>query len=140
MAHRKDLTGQTFGLLTVIGYDKTVKGRSMWLCKCKCGKTKSVYRYSLIAGHTQSCGCCWKTGRRPKYVPKGTRFGKLTVIKSLGVRPITYADGCFATRQFLLCECDCGTLKEVSLCSLTAGVKSCGCEKRGRKPHRDKAQ
>ena len=54
----KDLTGQVFGRLTVVGFDyKTEKGTYHWLCQCRCGNTTSVNRTSLVAGRTQSCGC-----------------------------------------------------------------------------------
>jgi hypothetical protein len=55
---KHDLTGQTFGYLTVIkeAYTSTSK-RSKWLCKCKCGKEKIVGLSELRTGHTRSCGC-----------------------------------------------------------------------------------
>ena len=48
-----DLTGRIFGNWTVLGY----VGESYWLCKCKCGKEKSVNSYNLINQKTRSCGC-----------------------------------------------------------------------------------
>ena len=27
------------------------------LCRCDCGKQKLIYRYDIISGQTQSCGC-----------------------------------------------------------------------------------
>ena len=53
-----DLTGQTFGRLTVIGiiYSETLKHR-VWECKCKCGKIVGVPSTSLTKGRTMSCGC-----------------------------------------------------------------------------------
>lgn len=54
-----DLTGKTYGYLTVIkreGLDNTRKN-STWLCECKCGKQTIVSRVSLTSGHTISCGC-----------------------------------------------------------------------------------
>lgn len=38
----------------------------MWLCKCECGKQKSVLGSSLRSGHTKSCGCLineWRKNR-----------------------------------------------------------------------------
>lgn len=57
--NRFDLTGKTYGYLTVIkrdGLDNTKKN-STWLCECKCGKRTIVSRVSLTSGHTVSCGC-----------------------------------------------------------------------------------
>ena len=52
-----DLTGQRFGHLTVLqqkGHDHT---NVTWLCKCDCGKEKTVNGRSLRIGRTTSCGC-----------------------------------------------------------------------------------
>lgn len=56
----KDLTGQTFGNLTVIGIDgltTNLKHRSYWKCQCNCGNMTSVSGQSLKSGSTKSCGC-----------------------------------------------------------------------------------
>lgn len=56
-----DITGQRFGRLTVIGFDKQDEFRQyMWLCKCDCGNVVSIRGYSLRSGNTQSCGCIQK--------------------------------------------------------------------------------
>ena len=55
-----DLTGQTFGHLTVVQRDGSDnRGEAKWLCKCDCGNTQliSVLGSNLRSGHTQSCGC-----------------------------------------------------------------------------------
>ena len=60
-----DLTGQTFGYLTVVerrpsDYYKKI-GRKYngvyWKCRCKCGNIVDVLSYSLRIGDTTSCGC-----------------------------------------------------------------------------------
>lgn len=51
-----DLTGRTFGRLTVIQYDHSKNG-AYWLCRCECGKTKVIKGTSLTKGLTTSCGC-----------------------------------------------------------------------------------
>lgn len=54
----KDLTGQQFGKLTVLGLDHMDDhGTSYWTCKCECGNTKVIARTSLVRGTTVSCGC-----------------------------------------------------------------------------------
>jgi hypothetical protein len=52
-----DLTGKTFGRLTVIrkGLNRTT--RTTWDCQCSCGKTVNIYSNSLITGKSKSCGC-----------------------------------------------------------------------------------
>jgi hypothetical protein len=55
---RKDLSGRRFHKLTVLSYDRTNKFRtSYWLCRCDCGKEKSVRGDGLVKGRTKSCGC-----------------------------------------------------------------------------------
>lgn len=54
-----DLTGQKFGKLEVLYKDterKTNSG-SYWICKCECGKIKSIKSSSLRRGEILSCGC-----------------------------------------------------------------------------------
>lgn len=59
----KDITGMTFGHLTVIkrAPDKIVSGEKVvhWYCKCDCGNPNLavVSGHSLRSGHTISCGC-----------------------------------------------------------------------------------
>lgn len=48
-----DLTGKTFGRLTVAGYG----GKGFWWCKCNCGTAKRINGASLRGGRTESCGC-----------------------------------------------------------------------------------
>ena len=60
MGRLKDLTGQRFGRLTVIERADTKGKRTMWLCKCDCGREKSIGSHNLLTGNTSSCGCLWK--------------------------------------------------------------------------------
>ena len=55
MTLKEDLTGRTFGRLTVLSY--VDKGR--WLCQCECGTKKIVSGHNLKIGATKSCGC-WR--------------------------------------------------------------------------------
>ena len=62
MGKFKDLTGKTFGKLTVIerAANKVYPSgqtRLMWYCKCKCGNTVIVLGQCLVNGHSRSCGC-----------------------------------------------------------------------------------
>lgn len=63
MIARRDLTGQTFGKLTVLRSGGANRHRqSLWVCQCECGALKRVAAYNLIAGRSKSCGCAtrWK--------------------------------------------------------------------------------
>lgn len=59
MAVVKDLTGQTFGKLTVVsrGTSYPRNGSAGWICRCECGNERLIPRQHLINGSYQSCGC-----------------------------------------------------------------------------------
>lgn len=87
----EDLTGMTFGRLTVIRRDierdmkrinKGKNGNAHWLCQCSCGNPKlsSVVGYQLKTGKTTSCGCYNSemiAERNRKYSSKYNHHGKL---------------------------------------------------------------
>lgn len=53
----KDITGETFGRLTVISFAYTKDKRSYWNCVCTCGNTVILNAHKLTSGNTKSCGC-----------------------------------------------------------------------------------
>jgi len=62
MSKIKNLTGRTFGRLTVIKRDenKVTRGGNalaVWECRCSCGENTSVLANSLLRNKTKSCGC-----------------------------------------------------------------------------------
>jgi len=60
----KDLTGMTFGRLTVIERAKNANdGHARWLCRCSCGNLCIVLGKHLISGKIQSCGCLGRENR-----------------------------------------------------------------------------
>jgi hypothetical protein len=52
----RNLTGQVFGRLTVMGYAGSSDG-AVWFCKCSCGQEKKIKGCWLWAGSIKSCGC-----------------------------------------------------------------------------------
>lgn len=67
----KNLLGQKFGRLMPIefgGFRERSNGRNrtIWICKCDCGKTINVESSHLLSGHTTSCGCGLKEKIRGK--------------------------------------------------------------------------
>lgn len=53
-----DMIGKKFGRWTVLERGKNNKyGQAMWLCRCDCGKEKTVGGAELRSGNTHSCGC-----------------------------------------------------------------------------------
>lgn len=114
--HFIDLTGQTFGQLTVLQLDKVAKpkGIAYWACRCDCGKTVSVSRNHLRSGHTKSCGHTHELKDLT-----GQIFGKLKVLMYDEYRPYPW-----------VCRCDCGQFISVSGGALRDGrQRSCGCLK-----------
>lgn len=58
MTKRLELTGKTFGKLTVLWFSHVGPGGSYWVCKCSCGSlNKAVPANALTRGKTVSCGC-----------------------------------------------------------------------------------
>ena len=58
----KDLTGKTFGRLTVMYRHpvNTPAKKARWVCRCECGEEHTVVSGSLVSGRTRSCGCLEK--------------------------------------------------------------------------------
>lgn len=55
---QKDLSGQRFGRLLVIGFAGFVgRSKSSWNVSCDCGAVKIVRGTSLLSGGSKSCGC-----------------------------------------------------------------------------------
>lgn len=56
---KRDLNGERFGWLTVLGTDDSPHNHpgQFWICKCDCGKEIVVRGDGLTSGHTKSCGC-----------------------------------------------------------------------------------
>jgi hypothetical protein len=52
-----DLTGQRFGLLSVVGYAGSCSSGASWVCQCDCKRFKTIRSSSLRSGRTRSCGC-----------------------------------------------------------------------------------
>lgn len=124
-----DMTGQRYGMLTVIKRVENDKhGKAQWLCKCDCGSEKTIVGASLRRGLTVSCGC-WSAKKRQEYNESqeidetGNKYGKLLVLEKYN-EPIENKD----KRARWICQCDCGNKVIVAGKSLRNGhTKSCGC-------------
>ncbi|SDB66671.1 hypothetical protein [Butyrivibrio sp. INlla16] len=122
--HRKDLTGQKFGYLTVEGIDHVINHKVYWKCRCVCGKPYVSVASVLKRGKT-SCGCIKKPIVRADHT--GERYGMLVAVERI---PNYLGRG----RTYYRCLCDCGNYKIVSGSSLVTGnVKTCGCISRKRR-------
>lgn len=54
---KQDLTGLVYGQLTVLQELPSNGKYTRWLCRCDCGKEKSIISVALRQGTTVSCGC-----------------------------------------------------------------------------------
>ena len=120
----EDLTGQTFGILTVIKRAEQGKGSVRWLCRCECGNEKTVAARDLKAGKTKSCGCRqYQKGRNISNI-KGRKFGRLTALYPTEKRDKK-------SSVYWHCLCDCGNELDVTADRLMHGdYRSCGCLKK----------
>lgn len=58
MAQPLNLIGRRFGRLIVVKRaESTAEGRTLWLCRCDCGKEKVIRGKHLVNGAIRSCGC-----------------------------------------------------------------------------------
>lgn len=74
----KDLTGQTFGRLTVVRRVGTSNSKKpTWLCKCTCGNETIVVSPSLLRGVTKSCGCLHKEQMERGNIKHGLRYTRI---------------------------------------------------------------
>lgn len=127
-----DLTGKTFGRLTVLQRTENhilpnKKPRTQWLCRCSCGREIVTSSQGLRQGTTLSCGCLRRERfKRQTRSMVGEKYGKLTVISQAKTR-IT------KTGQHKImwnCQCDCGSFVVVEGWQLRSGkTQSCGCVK-----------
>lgn len=128
---RLELTGHTFGYLTVLGpAGVNKKGASLWRVRCtNCGKELVVVGYTLKK--KKSCGCI---PQKRSTLPSG-EYGALTVIRRTGTSK--HGDALY------LCRCNaCGEEKELTAQYIRKSPKSCGCLKsdstyRGAHLHQD---
>ena len=52
-----EMTGKTFGRLTVLRMAQKTALHRRWVCKCACGKEHTVLGTKLRSGESKSCGC-----------------------------------------------------------------------------------
>lgn len=92
---RKDLTGKTFGRLSVVSFHhREWRGKKSiihYLCKCICGTEKIILRASLSRGLTTSCGC-YRKERVSKSGESRRTDGRLMSAKQMWKN--SYKDGC----------------------------------------------
>lgn len=122
MKKKIDLTGETYGRLSVLKEVEQVGYVRHYLCECSCGKQVTVQQANLRRGQTTSCGCVRIENTTKSLTVDLTdkRFGRLTAMTNTGRK----LDGNYVWS----CRCDCGKTIEVKSGRLTNGnTQSCGC-------------
>jgi len=121
----RDLIGQRFGLLSIMGRDES-KPRASWLCHCACGKEKVIREDHLLAGRTKSCGCASSRFKKAKMEKRfnltNKRFGHLLVVWRVPSKKIGTS-----SHSWWAVKCDCGYVFEQQGKALVSGrVRECG--------------
>jgi hypothetical protein len=130
MGKRIDLTGQTFGKLTVVGPSSKRKTPSrdilLWECSCECGGKKITDGSSLKRGNTSSCGCARRKKKSSIRTDlTGQKFGMLTVIGISEKRQPSNPH-----KSMWDCICECGGKTTTEAWNLKNGrTISCGCQR-----------
>lgn len=116
-------SGMRHGRLTVVRELERQNGHQRFECKCDCGNT-AILRGSHFYPERRFCtrSCPLLTDHRLDDI-SGQHFGIWRAIKPVGFRMISGKK-----RRIWLCECECGTRRELNGEMLTGGTsKSCGC-------------
>ena len=133
MTVAKDITGKTFGNLTVIrcvgSCCRGTAKKRLWECQCSCGK-KKIVRTGDLGKNTRSCGCLKKQERPHLRLDLTNQvFGKLTALRQIGPDKRT-------GQTIWECRCSCGNITHVRSYDMRRGRKqSCGCSWTKGKPH-----
>jgi hypothetical protein len=124
----RELTGQRFGLFSVMGRGEPQGSRATWHVHCVCGNEPTVREDHLLAGRSKSCGCAStrfkqaKLGKRFNLVNK--RFGSLLVVWRKGSERAGES-----SHALWECKCDCGNMVTARAGALKDGrITHCGCK------------
>lgn len=122
----RELAGQVFGQLTVLGRAERQdrNGGVWWRCRCACGQEYEVPATLLLTGKRTHCAAKVHGGNYTYTDITGRRFGRLTALFATESRD---------KRGSVVwhCICDCGNEADVSYNDLMySAMQSCGCRKR----------
>lgn len=130
----EDLTGRTFGLLTVTQRSPVSghRGEARWVCRCACGALTVVMGKHLRSGAIVSCGCAGAAARAEQAERRarqarhdvsamiGQTFGRLAVAR--------VSDVVRGRDRLLECVCACGRTALAVARKLRSGAAvTCGC-------------
>lgn len=124
--------GMRFSKLTVICVDEGSKIKNgevskpvnwKYICKCDCGRTVSVLRWSLLEGVKVSCGC--DTFKSPQYLQSGEIYNDWKIIGiSKNGKLDSNGEKIIPQRWRYDCKClKCGRIRSITKWSLFKGDK-----------------
>ena len=114
-ARRNDISGNTYGQLTVVSFSGKGRWGPEWNCRCSCGILVTVFANNLTGGNSTSCGC---KGAFEDLT--GQEFGLLTVMEWNCLNA--------SAAHLWVCSCMCGGTVLVQTNNLRSGnTRSCGC-------------
>lgn len=83
-----NLTGQRFGRLVVLHQAESrkiqtfmpeggsyINSKTMWHCRCDCGREKDIEAQALRTGNTRSCGCLRREASRARNLARRQKCG-----------------------------------------------------------------
>ena len=99
----KDLTGFSFGSLTVLRLGESKGNGAVWLCQCKCGTQKEIRASDLVFSSVNSCGCEQKIRRSAALTKHGmTHTRTYSIWTNMKTRCRTHID--YAGRGIKVCD------------------------------------
>jgi len=110
------MSNKKYGALIALRFIENGNNGAKWEFLCDCGNKKIIDGYLVRRGSVKTCGC--GIGIKNDFV--GKRFGKLLIVKKIGV----------STDRNLIwaAKCDCGNIIKIASKYLLSGkTKSCGC-------------
>lgn len=110
----KDITGNRYGRLVVLGYagvrrvGAKQRTATLWNCKCDCGSSIVVIKSYLIRGTTKSCGCLKRETNQKRLTTHGkskTRLYKIWIMmRDRCINPSSSAYEYYGGRGIYVCD------------------------------------
>jgi len=104
VANFKDIKGQAYGRLTVLGIAFQRKQQAYWHCRCECGKERTICGGALRSGHSRSCGCIKSNNVKTHGMTKSPEYKAWASMKARCLRPSCERYRNYGGRGISICE------------------------------------
>jgi len=101
---QKDLTGNRYGMITVLGKGEKRGYHQKWLCKCDCGVEKEIFGTSLKNKGVESCGCLQLKTVTTHKASKTPLYRTWTNMKSRCLNPNAQYYDSYGGRGITVCD------------------------------------